>query len=491
MSRLLQPTEDLQAGDLPPKTLSNWQMTGPGAILVGLSIGAGEIIIWPRMVAEHGATIIWAAFWGVFLQLWINLEVGRWTIATGETVYSSFSRVWRGFAPLFILFNVLGWLAPGWARASGSALKALLVGPDWHMHSASTGVTSAADFWGTDTCWTAITFALVALALFGPKVVYQSVERTIEVLVIIVVVGLASVAVAVGTKETTWAMAQGLTRFGQIPDGLNAKDLFIAVVFAGAGGTANLFYTFYLRDKHIGMGARIPSMTNALRGRSEKIPTTGFRYADTEQNGRRFSDWWSFIWQDQLLFFLLLNCFTLMLFIYGALAVLHPQGRVPEAGRLIWDEAQILNQVWGPVGRTIFLCVGLATLFSTQLAVVDGVARSLADIIYTSFPAARCREVSWWYLVVAGLWIVVGIGLTAVLEFCQINELGFLFNAAYMGGFAMAVYVPLLLYVNLRYLPRSARPGWINVVMMLGASLVYLGFAARCIAWELSRALAF
>lgn len=46
-------------------------MAGPGAILVGLSIGAGEIIIWPRIVAEYGASMIWAAVAGVFMYFWI------------------------------------------------------------------------------------------------------------------------------------------------------------------------------------------------------------------------------------------------------------------------------------------------------------------------------------------------------------------------------------------------------------------------------------
>ena len=88
---LLQPLNDLQKRDLPPKEKSFWKMAGPGAVLVGLSIGAGEIIIWPSIVAEFGAGMIWAAALGVFLQLWINFEVGRWTIATGETVFTGYS----------------------------------------------------------------------------------------------------------------------------------------------------------------------------------------------------------------------------------------------------------------------------------------------------------------------------------------------------------------------------------------------------------------
>ena len=43
-----------------------------------------------------------------------------------------------------------------------------------------------------------------------------------------------------------------------------------------------------------------------------------------------------------------------------------------------------LAEVWGGPGRTIFLLVGVATLFSTQLALVDGVSRSISDIVPTS-----------------------------------------------------------------------------------------------------------
>ena len=482
MGKLLQPLAAFKSEDLPEKTLPNWKLVGPGAILVGLSIGAGEIIIWPRIVAEYGASMVWAAVLGVFLQMWINIEVGRWTIATGETVYTGYCRVWRGFAPLFILLTLLSWLAPGWGRASGLALKALLVGPRWHI-----GPGGPIDFWGTDTFWTIITFVFVALALFGPKLVYNSVERTIEVLIIVIMLGLIIVAWKVGESRHWLELGRGMVNIGHVDEGMNVKTFFIALVFAGAGGTANLFYTFYLRDKHIGMGARVPTMQNPLRGRVAKIPATGFRFPDTEPNQRRFRKWWSFVCQDQVLYFWLLNSITMLLFIFGSLAVLHPKGIVPEKGTLIWDEAQILAEVWGPTGRTIFLIVGVATLFSTQLALIDGVARSVADIVYTNFSAAQKRDVSWWYLVVVGTWIVAGCLITYLMEQRGITDLGFLFSAAYMGGFAMAIYVPLTLYINWRHLPKSARPGSLCTVMMIIASLVYVGFAISSIYWEISR----
>jgi len=484
---LFAPLEDFRQADLPPRTKSFWKMAGPGAVLVGLSIGAGEIIVWPTTIAKYGAGMAWAAVIGVFLQIWINLEVARWTIATGETVYTGYSRIWRGFGPVFIVLTILGWLAPGWAQVSGSALKALFVGPEF----------GAGTFWGSNTCWTAVTFAAVVGLLFGPKFVYQSVEKTIEVLVLIVTLGLILVALFVGTADTWKDLGRGIVNIGYRDPAFPVKDLFIAIVFAGAGGTANLFYTFYLRDKNIGMGSLIPDLQNPLRGRSETISSAGFQFPDTDENSRRFRGWWKYIWQDQILFFWFLNTFTLLLFIYGALAVLRPKEIVPASGTLIWDESVILADVfgrwgsaWGHTGRIIFLMVGVATLFSTQLAVVDGVARSIADILHTNFVFARRRELSWWYMMIALVWIAIGIAITAIIELYELSgQLGVLFNAAYMGGFAMAIYVPLTLFMNLKHLPKSARPGPVHIGMMALASLVYGGFAIYCLYSEISERL--
>ena len=477
MSKIYEPLDDFKTVDLPEKQLPFWKIAGPGAILVGLSIGAGEIVIWPLIAAEYGGSMVWAAVLGVFLQLWINFEVGRWTIATGETVYTGYSRIWRGFGPLFILLIVVGWIAPGWARESGAALKALLFNSKWQEGT----------FWGSDTFWTIVTFTAAAAILFGPKLVYNSLEHTIEVLVAIVTIGLIFVVILVGSMETWKELGKGLIRVGYKDPNMSIKTLFIALVFAGAGGTANLFYTFYLRDKNIGMGARVPGLRNPLRGRTEKVPATGFIFEDTAENRSRFADWWRYIKRDQVLFFWALNTFTILLFIFGALAVLHPEGIVPDRNQLIFDEAAILGESFGEVGRRVFLLVGVATLFGTQLALLDGVGRSVSDIIYTNFKGAQKRELSWWYLLIVGTWIVVGCVLTFVMEQLNVSGLGFLLNAAYMGGFAMAIYVPLTLYMNYRFLPKFAKPKTISTIMMLIASAVYIGFAISSIIWEIKR----
>lgn len=468
----------LGAADLPDRKLAFWKMTGPGAVLVGLSIGAGELIIWPRIAAEYGSSMLWAAAVGVFLQFWINVEIGRWTVATGETPYISYARMWRGFAVLFVLFNFFGWFFPGWARASGSALKALCVGPD-----------HASPNW----LWTTVTFAAVAATLFGPKRIYAAVEKLVMVLVAIVTVGLMIIALKVGTWAHVTDMLEGVINVGYRDPDMSVKGLFIAMVFAGAGGTANLFYAFYLRDKQIGMGGRIPLLTNPFRQRTETKVQSGYIYPDTDDNARRFRDWFRYIVMDQALYFWILNTFTMFLFIFGALVVLHPKGIVPESGTLIWDEAAILGDSMGAFGRNLFLLIGVATLFSTQITLVDGVSRSMADICHGAFKAGRKIPESKWYVGWAIGMIAFGVIVTAVMEIGDLNKgrvLDFLFNAAYIGGFAMAVYTPLQLYMNLRHLPRSAKPKWINILMVSIASVIYVGFAAFCLVDEIRSAIA-
>lgn len=79
-----------------------------------------------------------------------------------------------------------------------------------------------------------------------------------------------------------------------------------------------------------------------------------------------------------------------------------------------------------------------------------------------------------------------GIAITFLLERGGVGGLAFVFNAAYVGGFAMAVYVPTMLYINLRHPPKSARPGWVNIIMVPIAAAVYVGLAGYCVWYELS-----
>ena len=77
------PVPALKEAELPRPQKSLFKMIGPGIVMAGLAIGSGELIMWPWITSIVGAQLLWAAALGIFLQLWINIEVGRWAIVTG------------------------------------------------------------------------------------------------------------------------------------------------------------------------------------------------------------------------------------------------------------------------------------------------------------------------------------------------------------------------------------------------------------------------
>ena len=474
------PIPSFKEADLPARKKSLVKMMGPGIVMAGLAIGSGELIMWPWITSIVGAQLLWAAAIGIFLQLWINIEIGRWSIVTGESPFTGMVRVIKTIVYVWVFMIVVGKFLPGWARETGIALRDLIFGPG---HSSPPWV------------WTAIVFAAVAAILFGPKVIYEAVERSIMFLIVVIVVGLIYVVWEIGSMDLFMAMWDGVTNIfdfpdfpvpvfaddGSIRDELSFSRFFGAVVFAGAGGLGNLYYAYYLREKGIGMGARMPTLMSAAHKHETKEMDTGFLYPETEENQKRFRDWFRYVVTDQVLFFWLLGSFTMFLFIFGALAVLHPIGLVPDRGSLVWDLASILEESMGTSGRYLFLVVGMAALFSTQLGGVDGGSRIFSDLLHTNFKFGKWFKLEQWYLILVSTTMIIGTFSVWFFEQYDIAGLDFLFISALIGGFAMALYVPLLLYMNLTHLPKSARPGWINIFFMVIASAMYIGFAGYTI----------
>ena len=50
----------------------------------------------------------------------------------------------------------------------------------------------------------------------------------------------------------------------------------------------------------------------------------------------------------------------------------------------------------------------------------------------------------------------------------------------------MAAYVPLMLYMNLKYLPKSAQPRALNIIMMGIGGVVYISFAVYTVWFKVS-----
>src|SRR5512134_3226113 len=101
-----------------PRGLGWMAVVGPGVIVLGASIGSGEFLLGPAVFVRHGLSLLWVTAVAVFLQTIFNTELMRYTLATGEPVFTGFMRtppsatLWAWvYAGLY--FVQAGW--PAWA----------------------------------------------------------------------------------------------------------------------------------------------------------------------------------------------------------------------------------------------------------------------------------------------------------------------------------------------------------------------------------------
>src|SRR5690349_22700735 len=85
-----------KAADLPapphPRGLQWIGVVGPGVIVLGASIGSGEFLLGPAVFVKHGLSLLWVTTVAIVLQTLFNTEVMRYTLATGEPIFTGFMR---------------------------------------------------------------------------------------------------------------------------------------------------------------------------------------------------------------------------------------------------------------------------------------------------------------------------------------------------------------------------------------------------------------
>ena len=94
-------------------------------IVLGVSIGSGEFLLGPAAFVKYGLSLLWVVGVAALLQTLLNVELMRYTMATGEPIITGFMRTrphatfWAWFYARFY-FLQMGW--PGWAGAAAGAV---------------------------------------------------------------------------------------------------------------------------------------------------------------------------------------------------------------------------------------------------------------------------------------------------------------------------------------------------------------------------------
>ena len=92
------------------------RLIGPSVILIGVGIASGEYILYPYIASQAGLVFLWAAVVGILVQFFINMEIERYTLATGETAIGGFMRMWKPWGGVLAGGAILATMWPAGRR---------------------------------------------------------------------------------------------------------------------------------------------------------------------------------------------------------------------------------------------------------------------------------------------------------------------------------------------------------------------------------------
>jgi len=451
-----------------PEPLPLRKILGPGVIITATSLGSGEYVLWPFIASQVGLVVMWAAVVGVLTQFFINMEVERYTIATGETAITGFTRLWRPWWALFVLMAIIPNIWPGFVTSSATALSFAIGG-------------------GNVTVLSIIGLISVGIALTVSPVVYQFVEKFQMVAVAIMVVFFVF-AVFVGTRLQDWGdFAAGFANFGQLPGlGLPVSEavtfavILGALAFAGGGGCNNLTMSNWIRDKGFGMGSYIPRIVSPVTGEEESAPSTGYFFPQDEENIRRFWGWWRVANREQFFTFFVIGTTGIIVLSVLSYATVYGQDLGNDLS-FIQAEGEALQQIVAPWFGIFFWIAGFVILFSTTVGNFDYVSRITADQMKVN----ALRDSTFWSeskIYAATVWLLVASSIVIILTVSS-QPLPLLVISSVLSAMVMFIYSALFIKLNRGVLPEAIKMRGVRFVAMIWSTLLF-GFLSFVVIYD-------
>ncbi|HQB51002.1 MAG TPA: Nramp family divalent metal transporter [bacterium] len=443
-----------------PQPTSFFKMLGPSFVILALGLGSGEVILWPYLSANYGLGIVWGALLGLTCQYFINMEIERYALVKGESVFSGLARRWTWTAYWFIISTFFGWALPGIAAASAQIFG--------HIFNI------------VNFRWIAIGILIaIGLILTLNQSIYKTLEKITKTILLVGIPCLLVLAAFIA-KQTDWlALFQGVVGRGQdynwLPQGVSLVTFLAAFAYSGAGGNLNLSQSIYIKDKGYGMGFYAQKLGGLFRSnKTEAINLSGTDFALTPTNLDRFRKWWRKISLEHLLVFWLLGFLSMSLLMILSYSTAFG-GNYQSGIGFIFTESLLISQTLHPsIGLAFLILLGLM-LAQTQLGVLDSTSRIMAEnaaLIKIKKQATNKLNLSKYYY--ACLWGQIIFGTTLFLfNFYEPKQL--IVTGAIINALAMFVHIGLVNLNNWQILPQPTQPTlWRKIVM----AAIFLLFAA-------------
>jgi Mn2+/Fe2+ NRAMP family transporter len=310
-------TADAPATGRPPK----WRVVGPSLVVAATGVGAADLVATLVAGAKFGYTLLWVAVLGAIIKVVLVEGAGRYSLATGRTIFEGWRSLGRWTTWYFAPYIVVWGLVYGATAMSSSALPLVALFPDLSLR------------------WTAVVVGVVGLAMvwFGSYAAFEKVMAALVGVMFVTVVGAALLA----TPHLD-EIVLGLRPI--FPDDSVVNVLAIA---GGVGGTITLAaYGYWLREK----GWSTPAFMRVMR-------------------------------IDNSVAYVVTGIFVVAMLILGA-ELYYSAGIAAETGdQALVQLSDILDDRYGEVFGKVFLIGFFASSFSSLIGVWSGVSLMFADYV--------------------------------------------------------------------------------------------------------------
>jgi manganese transport protein len=427
--------EDIET---PPATFSGaLKRIGPGMILAASIVGSGELIATTNLGAQIGYVGLWIILLSCFIKPVIQAELGRFTIASGETGLAGLNRV---PGPRFRL----NWVVIAWFVMTMMTLLqigAMFGGVAQVMNLLVPAISVP--------IWVLLLLALTLFLLLGGG--YERIEgiAVVKVAVFTLLTLLSALLLTQMPQYFSWADVGEGFKFKLPAEGLAPAVAVFGIV--GVGASELFMYPYWCVEKGY---ARFAG-----------------RYDGSAEWTSRARGWVKVMHVDILASMLIYTIATIAFFLLGA-GVLHGMGLVPgnKETEMISVLSNIYTQTFGGWAKWLFYAGAIVTLYGTIFAATAANSRVFADMMRLT---GAFRSDDYATRVKFRNGYVIG---SLIVPVCLFFYFKTPVKMVLAGGIAQSLMLPIIgigtLVLHHRYLPKELRPSKLVTVILWISTII-------------------
>jgi hypothetical protein len=406
----------------PHKTLL--QLLGPTVIFVALSLNGGEMLLWPDLVSRYGLQLLWIVPFILLFQYFVNLEIERYTITTGQNTLIALTSMYPLLKPFFFISIIISLVWPAWILISGNII------------SITFGIKNE---------------ILISMILLISLILLWNFKKSYLIIENITKIGLSILLILIIYIFTTkFNYLTFINSFSPtlIPDSKDKILYLSALAFGGVSGVLNLVQSNWVKNKKYGVNIY------------SDITKIDYKSYESEKNWKK---WFSLISKEHFILFFCGNIFGI--FLISILSIFTIKGSGLKGFAILKYQVETLKNENIILGMFWGLCIFLL-FFMAQMTILDASGHLLNSLTKGKISSSK------WSQIVGFLALLI-LGIIFIRPEFNLPS-NILEISASLSALIMGVYPIMILRLNSLTLPFYARPKLVNYFFVTTCSLFYL-----------------